>query len=221
MNTNPICLMFYVVYRRDPYLVRSCLLCTLMIFVKFPNFFILFFFADDTNIFRNGSDLDGLCTEISIELDKLNIWFAVNKLSLNVSKTNYIVFGKKSNSRSVLTINGYEIERVNVTKFLGVMIDEKLDWKIQIATVKNKLTKCLAVLYKARISLNYDAMSMLYNSIFLPYLSYCAEVWANTYKSKLNTLYITQKKAVRLIHNVSKYHHTSDLFKKNEKFKVL
>ena len=99
--------------------------------------FILF--ADDTYTFRNGSDLDGLCIEISIELDKFNIWFDVNKLSLNVSKTNYIVFGKKSNSRSVLMINGYEIERANVSKFLGVMTDEKLDWKIQIATVKNKL----------------------------------------------------------------------------------
>ena len=43
-------------------------------------------FADDTNIFYSGKDIDELCSEVSIELDKLCIWFQVNKLSLNTSK---------------------------------------------------------------------------------------------------------------------------------------
>ena len=92
--------------------------------------FILF--ADDTNIFRSGSDLNVLCGEISKELDKLNVWFNVNKLSLNVVKTNYMVCGKDRNQDSVLTIQGNVIEKVHKTKFLGVIIDDKLQWSEQI-----------------------------------------------------------------------------------------
>ena len=52
--------------------------------------FILF--ADDTNIFCSGKDLQNLSCLITQELHKLRDWFAVNKLSLNVSKTNFMVF---------------------------------------------------------------------------------------------------------------------------------
>ena len=48
-------------------------------------------FADDTNIFCSGKDINQLSKLLCIELDKLNIWFAVNKLSLNVSKTNFMI----------------------------------------------------------------------------------------------------------------------------------
>ena len=44
-------------------------------------------------------------------------------------------------------------------------------------------------------------MLLLYNSLFLPYISYCGEVWANTYKSKLNALIVLQKRVIRLINN--------------------
>ena len=55
----------------------------------------LVLFADDTNIFLSGDDVKEISKTLSKQLDKLNSWFAVNKLSLNVSKTNYIIFGNK------------------------------------------------------------------------------------------------------------------------------
>ena len=56
-------------------------------------------FADDTNLFYSGKDIDELCSVVSIELDKLCIWFQVNKLSLNTSKTNFMVFTNRSLTR--------------------------------------------------------------------------------------------------------------------------
>ena len=53
-------------------------------------------FTDDTNLFYSGKDIYELCSVVSMELDKLCIWFQVNKLSLNTSKTNVIVFTNKS-----------------------------------------------------------------------------------------------------------------------------
>ena len=56
--------------------------------------FILF--ADDTNLFRSSDNLEQLCHVVSAKLNKLNIWFKVNKLSLNIDKTNVIFSGKKT-----------------------------------------------------------------------------------------------------------------------------
>ena len=96
-------------------------------------------FAYDTNIFCSDVNISDLCKNVSSELDKLNIWFAVNKLSLNVSKTNFILFGnRKYNGEVDIKINGINIERVYVTKFLGVLIDHQLNWKEHINHTINK-----------------------------------------------------------------------------------
>ena len=96
--------------------------------------FILF--ADDTNLFMSGTDLVELGNICSSELDKLNVWFSLNKLSLNVSKTNFMVFSNRNIVCNVnITINNCVIERVHSTKFLGVIIDEKLNWKEHIQKV--------------------------------------------------------------------------------------
>ena len=90
-------------------------------------------FADDTKIFCSDVNILDLCKNVSLELDKLNIWFAVNKLSLNVSKTNFIIFGNRKYKGEVeIKINDISIERVYSTKFLGVLIDHQLNWKEHI-----------------------------------------------------------------------------------------
>ena len=103
--------------------------------------FILF--ADDTNIFCSGSDIVQLSIIVSNELDKLNEWFAVNKLSLNLSKTNVMLFTNCRRDQNVsISINNYcEIDMVYKTKLLGVMIDSKVNWKDHVAMVKSKLSK--------------------------------------------------------------------------------
>ena len=157
--------------------------------------FILF--ADDTNIFRSGCNLNVLANEISEELGKLQVWFNVNKLSLNIQKTNYMLFGRNmslSSSELSIQINGKDIEKVHCTKFLGVLIDSKLNWYDQINRVSDKVSKCLAIMYKAKALLDKNALLTIYNTLFLPYLTYCCEIWANTYKTKLQGLFIKQKK---------------------------
>ena len=89
-------------------------------------------FADDTNLFLSCRDIMHLFDIANIELSKLSDWFKVNKLSLNVKKTNYILFGRKRltlSETNKICIDGQQIERVEYTKFLGVFIDEKLNWK--------------------------------------------------------------------------------------------
>ena len=106
-------------------------------------------FADDTNIFCTGDNLQEICKIMSSELEKLQNWFALNKLSLNVTKTNFMVFGKKFSSKKCqVNMSEFQIDRVYVTKFLGVIIDSDLSWKSHTTEVKSKMYRSLAILKK-------------------------------------------------------------------------
>ena len=52
-----------------------------------------------------------------------------------------------------------------------------------ISLICSKLSKCIAIIYKAKHLLDKDSLVMLYYSLFVPYLSYCSEIWGNTYKT--------------------------------------
>ena len=173
--------------------------------------FILF--ADDTNIFCSGKNVNDLGRMVTRELDKLKDWFAINKLSLNVTKTNYMLFSRCINAVDVtVKINNVSINRVDATKFLGVVIDDKLSWKKHIDIVKSKVSKSMFLLNRVKFVLSYDALLLLYNSIVLPHLTYCCEIWGNTYETRLKGLFLLQKKIMRIIHGVSYREHTNALF---------
>ena len=105
------------------------------------------------------------------------------------------------------------LPRVAATKFLGIIIDDKLSWKPHIQSVKSKLSSVLSIMYKASKLINTTGMYTLYCSLFHPYLSYCNEIWGNTYTSNVKCLFTLQKKAIRLICNADRLAHTNALFK--------
>jgi hypothetical protein len=115
-------------------------------------------------------------------------------------------------------MDGCLIDRVKVCKFLGVQIDERLNWKCHINYVLTKLAKTLGMMYHARKYVNGKTLEIIYNSLFLPYLDYCAEIWGNTYNTNLQKIITCQKKATRLIGRVGRSEHTESLF---DKLKIL
>uniref|UniRef100_A0A3Q3EDH9 Reverse transcriptase domain-containing protein n=1 Tax=Labrus bergylta TaxID=56723 RepID=A0A3Q3EDH9_9LABR len=179
---------------------------------KTSNILQFVLFADDTNIFCTGEDLQQLLELITSEMSKLKRWFDNNKLSLNLSKTK-IMFGNcKLNNDVNVKIDGVNIERVYVNKFLGVTIDHKLCWKPHIKHVKSKLSRSISVLCKAKHILDHKSLHILYCSMILPYLNYCVEVWGTTYKSSLLPLVTLEKRAIRTINKAEYYDHTNLLF---------
>uniref|UniRef100_A0A672HNL4 Reverse transcriptase domain-containing protein n=1 Tax=Salarias fasciatus TaxID=181472 RepID=A0A672HNL4_SALFA len=172
-------------------------------------------FADDTNIFCSGENLQQLLDVVSAEMCKLKLWFDTNKFSLNLRKTKFIVFGKSKidlNAQVEVTIDGVGLERVFENPFLGVIVDHSFSWKSHIKYVRSKLARSIGVLSKARLILNQKSLFMLYCTLILPYLTYCVEVWGNTYKSNLQTLCLMQKRAIRIVSNVGYRDHTNELF---------
>ena len=102
-------------------------------------------FADDTNILKSGYDVHELASEISANLDILQRWFDIDKLFLNLQKTNFMLFGRHTHGQLKreqvkVYLNGQEVDIVNSTKLLGVIIDSRLNWYDQISRVSEKLS---------------------------------------------------------------------------------
>ena len=171
-------------------------------------------FADDTTILIESDHVSTALKLMNKELQKLNTWLTANKLSLNISKTHYMVFdrGKEKNDQDSLYLNKILIERVKFTKFLRVIIDEKLTWTHHISYIKNKISKGFGIILRARKFFNKSALLKLYNSFVLPYLIYCVEIWGNASEIHILPIITLQKKIVRAITFSPYLAHTEDLF---------
>ena len=182
-------------------------------------------FADDTsllgslcNFYTNkphtAEDYNAISNNINSELQKIQEWLNINKLSLNIKKTKYMIFHSKRQSMKnidlKLKINEQEIERVSNFVFLGLTLDETLSWKSHIQATANKISKTVGILNKLKHYLPESVLKQIYTSLILPRIYYCNLIWGH----KPERIKILQKKAVRSITN-SKYNsHTEPLFKK-------
>ena len=128
----------------------------------------LFLFADDTTILYSAKNVTDLYKIINNELKKLTIWFEQNKLSLNISKTTYMLFKnhKLPLELPILLLNDNQIPLVQHTKFLGVEIDNKLNWANHIKIIENKLSSILFIIKKIRHKLNTKTALKLYDNQF-------------------------------------------------------
>ena len=175
-----------------------------------------YLFADDTNLFINGKQLCELADKLNRELLDISIWLKVNKLSLNIKKTHFMVFTSKRKIPNPVSlfIDGIGIDEVKHTKFLGVFIDNRLTWKKHIDYISGKISRGIAVILKARKLLNERALITLYYSFVYPFFTYCNHVWGNACKTHLKRLVILQKRIVRIITSSPYLEHTDPLFYK-------
>ena len=181
-------------------------------------------FADDTNILFSHKDPEQLEKIINNELHKISNWFKLNKLSLNIGKTNFMIFKNKHSNKPDLNfkieIDNKNIENVNVTKFLGVLIDNNLSWKAHTTHVTKIVSKYNGIIRKVRPYLNQESLCTLYNTLVLPYLSYCALVWGDRNNANLESLFLVQKKIIRTCTNSLWLEHTTPLFISLKKLKI-
>ena len=185
--------------------------------VNSSNLFRFSLFADDTVATLSGKNLQTLVSSVNREISNVSLWFKVNKLSLNLSKTNYIIF--RTRKRRVpanlpeILIDDAIINKVDNVKFLGVTINEYLDWSTHISVYSKSVARSVGILSKLKFILPSNILKLIYNSLILPHLSYCNHIWGNTFKSHLKQSHILQKKSVRIITKSSFYSASAPLFK--------
>ena len=173
-------------------------------------------FADDTNLFLAGDDLYTIVSTFNNEIGKLSTWLKANKLSLNLNKTHCMLFTLSAHTYAQpipIVIDGTSIQRVQNTKFLGVHIDDKLNWSNHINHIASKLSRSIGILHKVKHNLTRQTLIMLYYSLIYPYLTYCHLIWGKAASIHLSRLIRLQKKALRIICKAQYNAHTEPLFK--------
>ena len=153
------------------------------------------------------------CDVLNNELNNVWKWLSVNKLSLNIDKTHFMIFHSRMARRKPfipdLFINGIKIKHTTTFKFLGIIFDENLTWKQHCDYIARKINKVCGIMNRLKRILPYHTMRTLYFSMIHSHLNYGLLAWG----FQPNRLFKIQKRAIRTI-TLSKYNaHTEPLFK--------
>ena len=172
-------------------------------------------FTDDRCFYALGSDLLQLINIVNISLNDIYNWVLANKLTLNMSKSHYIIFNRNLPLPSdllQLKINNINISRVDNTKFLGIILQSNLKWNLHIQSVTDKINKYSAILYQIRNYLDKFSLKIVYNSLVYNNINYMNVIWGKSPETHLDQLIKAQKRILRTIMYRSRYHHTNNDF---------
>ena len=181
-------------------------------------------YADDTTLTStletsSTNELNGNpASSINIELNKISEWLKLNRLTLNVQKTKYMLFktSKKKVQTLLLQMDNTIIDKVLDYNFLGIHFNEQLNWKSHIDKLSVKCCRILGILNRLKRILPLNIKIILYNSLMLPHLNYGITLWG----LKCERILTLQKKAARIL-SASKYNaHTELLFKHIKLLKI-
>ena len=176
-------------------------------------------FAEDANLFLKHKKINILESNLNNELSKVHSWLCANKLSLNINKSNFVLFHpiqRKIPKSVTLFINNQSLTEEHSIRYLGICMDSNLNWKSHINYIAKKVKHgtCIGTLSKLCYYLNSKTLLDLYYALVCPFLTYCIIAWGNTYQTSLQPLIVLQKKAIRIITFSSFFEHTSPLFLK-------
>ena len=175
-----------------------------------------YLFADDTNLYYDSETLDDVIKKVNKGLKHIKRWLDANKLSLNISKTSFIIFHSSVAlvpADISIKMGKNHISRVKYIKFLGVLLDEHLDGKYHIAELSEKLAKTCGIFFKVRHLLPTSTLITLYNALFMSFLQYGIVAWGQTFDSYIEPLFKLQKSALRAISHQPFLAHSLPIFK--------
>ena len=116
-------------------------------------------FADDANLFYSNRNINLLQQNINGELNNIHQWLCANKLSLNIKKSNFVLFHsrqKRVNINFELKLNNKLLKKENSIRYLGIYIDSNLSWKDHISYTSKKIKRNIGILSKLRYFLDTD-----------------------------------------------------------------
>ena len=141
-------------------------------------------YADDTSISLAAADVSDLENKINRELINLNRWLKVNKLSLNIAKTEFMIIGSRQriqanccNHQFNIQLESKNIENVDHTKSLGIFIDKNLSWKKHITETSKKIASAFGALKRTRKFICQKTAQKIYAALIELQFDYCSTVW--------------------------------------------
>ena len=167
---------------------------------KALTFSTTYHFADDTNLLCSGKSMKHLRKAVNKDLKSLYSWRCANRLSLNVDKTEFVIFqSRRQNPRERITLklNNKTIYESFKLKYLGLILDHQLNWKAQITELSKKLSRAVGLMYKIRHYCPDEVTRTIYFSIFNSHVSYGLPVWGICNQDDLKKIQTLQNQALR------------------------
>ena len=173
-------------------------------------------FADDANHYESGHNIFELLNSVNENLQTIVNWFLANKLAINLIKTEAMVLSRKPLYFPLppVLVNNKPLPYSHTFKFLGLLIDNRLNWKSHISAIRSKLSTVCGIIYRIRNRISISISKLLYNSIKYPHIIYGNIIWSAAYECNMQCLSVAQKKLIRTILRKPRYEHTSPLFKR-------
>ena len=183
--------------------------------------FLCSLFADDTNFQLSNNNLTELALLANKFLTEASEWFLENTLTLHPLKTNFIVINSLQtniDTKIDLYLNNHKLEQIGQqfqtksAKFLGIMLDDKLNWYHHINYICKKVRLAIFTLHQISKTVPIHIRIMIYNALVKPHIDYCLPIWGGSLHTK--PLELLMKKAIRTIYRTSLFAHAEPLFKK-------
>lgn len=180
-------------------------------------------FADDTGIFFHNHNIASLVATAEKILNKTNEWFSANKLTLNLSKTSYVIFKSKRLTNidlpNSIKFEEIEIHRETQVKYLGLTLDEHLDWNSHTNDICSKLKRFFPLFYNIRSYLDLDHIRTIFYTMIYSRLNYGSIITGQTSQGNLDKIQILQNKLLKVIsckhyrHPTNKLHNELSILK--------
>ena len=191
---------------------------------------LVMLFADDTNVFLKGKDLISLKRQTEHTLHQLSEWFATNKLTLSLEKTQYNIFHNKNKfipaECNTMNIQNNNVVRVNEAKYLGVVLDEALSWKGHIDQLSKSLQKYASSFKIIKNHIPPHCKKQLFFAHVNSRIQYGIEVYGNAPNKYLKRVQVLQNKILKTLFNkpwdmsTIDLHHELELLKVCDVFKM-
>ena len=172
-------------------------------------------FADDTTLATSDISYQALVAKTNCELSKLYSWTVNNRLSLNANKTSVLFISNRIHdvvAPLLLSINHIPIFFESSIKFLGVNLDNKLNFSNHISYICTKLSKTAGILHRICKVVPLNVLINLYYSLVYPYVLYGILVWGGSSDVHINSILLLQKKIIRIVTNSEFLAPTAPLF---------
>ena len=159
-------------------------------------------FADDTFLSLDSKNYKDLRKKVNDEMKNISTWLTNNKLTLNISKTKYMIISNKKKPPGNdfhVKFDDVCLEKCSSYKYLGFFLDDKLSWKPHIDYISNKISKMCGIFSKLRYATNLHLLKSVYYALVASHLQYCNLVWGNAAESLLDPLKKMQNRIVRIL----------------------
>ena len=175
-------------------------------------------FADDTNLLLANSSMKKIKKQLNIDLKILTAWLKANKISLNASKTEILIFrhpNKPINYDPIIKLDGNRIYPSKYVKYLGILIDPHLTWKYHVKVLAPKLTRAAGMLRKIRHYVPELTLKNIYHAIFSSIMSYGSQIWGQNMNDHIKRIIKLQDRAIRVLNFADYRAPPSELYKKS------